>query len=357
MQLANTMNAIVIQRLNRRIGSPSVNAPKLSPLEVGTSIDIAQTITGDKVDGNDVWYKTIEGWYVWSGGCEVIGNTENNKGNELFFIGRDYQKLIQGIPDKWFDKNGSCIKVAVLDSGFNLNHPDLQHLKNRAFVQDFGQNGNTTDFSGHGTHVTGLLFAQTRMTDGIKGLIPDAMAYLYKVSKDDIGFIDSFVEAAIEDCIKKEVHIINMSFSVPSSKNSELHSIIQKAIDNNIMVVASAGENKDLIQKNLVYPAQFEKVISVGEADNIFIKALNMPFNSKLDFILPFIEQISCWINDNNGLYKPLKGSSMAAAIITGLLSAIKCSLNNVNPLLELKNTIPNITSINFSDELQITKP
>lgn len=62
------MKAIVIKLLNRRLGAPSVNAPKLSPLEAGTSIEIAQTVTGDKIDGNNVWHKTTEGWYVWSGG-------------------------------------------------------------------------------------------------------------------------------------------------------------------------------------------------------------------------------------------------------------------------------------------------
>lgn len=73
------MKAIVIKLLNRRLGAPSVNAPKLSPLEAGTSIEIAQTVIGDKIDGNNVWYKTTEGWYVWSGGVSNIENNYNEK--------------------------------------------------------------------------------------------------------------------------------------------------------------------------------------------------------------------------------------------------------------------------------------
>jgi subtilisin family serine protease len=351
------MKAIAIKRLNRRVGAPSLNAQVIQPLQVGASIEIAETLNGDKIDGNRTWYKTSDGYYVWSGGVQVSLDAEIETETASSAMEWNFQKLIQDIPPQLFNNNGSNTKVAVLDSGFNLNHPDLQHLKNKAIIKDYGRNGNTNDLIGHGTHVTGLIFAKTARPDGVRGLVPEANAYLYKVYMDGIGFIDDFVESAIADCIEEGVQIINMSFSIPSSDNSQLHTIIQKALDKNIIVVASAGENEDLIQKDLVYPAQFNKVVSVGESENDFIKALHKPFNQELDFILPFIEQRSCWINDSYGLYRLLKGSSMATALITGIISAIMSSGVELDPLLALKNNTKNIASVSFNEKIQIAKP
>jgi subtilisin family serine protease len=177
----------------------------------------------------------------------------------------DYKALLKNIPVQWLATNGKQVKVAILDTGFFLDHPDFVHLKDNAITKDFGGNTDSTDKKGHGTHILGLLGARTSAADGIMGLIPEAKFFLYKVLRDGIGFLDSFVERAIGDAITEEVDIINMSFNVPSTEDSPLHEAIKQAISKDILVVASSGENDNLIQSSLVFPAQFEGVISVGE--------------------------------------------------------------------------------------------
>jgi major intracellular serine protease len=295
------------------------------------------------------WYKDRDGSFYWGGGVM-----------ELLLTGTptDYRKLFSMIPAQWLQTKGRNIKVAVLDTGFNLDHQDLVHLKPNTVVQDFGGNNSTIDTRGHGTHVLGLLGAQSN-SDGILGLIPESKFFLYKVMRDNVGFLESFAEKAILDAIDKEVDILNMSFDVPSAENSPLHEAIKKALEKNILVVASAGDNDDLIQSSLIFPSQFEGVVSVGEVSADFGQALHTGFNNQLDFILPFVDQRSCWINDSFGLYHNLKGSSMASALITGILASnMSFTKKSIDPSKELKNISPSFSNSIFNDsKIKIVNP
>ena len=307
------------------------------------------------------WYKDKVGFFYWGGAIREVEASAAIAAIVPVTASRqvNYQKLMPNIPVDWMQTSGRNIKVAVLDTGFFLEHPDLAHLSSTAVVQDMGGNNNTIDKKGHGTHVVGLLGAKSTAADGIMGLIPQAQFFLYKVILDGVGFLDLFAEAAILDAIEKKVNIISMSFNVPSKEGSTLHNAIKKALENNITVVASAGENDNLIQESLVYPAEFKGVVSVGEASPDFAHSLHVPFNDQLDLMMPFVDQRSCWINDSNGMYRNLKGSSMATALVTGILaSAMSFKNKEGNPLDELKNISPTFVSNIFDDPtLTIAKP
>ncbi|MEO6228535.1 MAG: S8 family serine peptidase [Ferruginibacter sp.] len=312
------------------------------------------------------WYRDKVGHFYWGGaimevsGVRFVSPAIARSPDLSLVTGQvNYQKLLPIIPAEWMQTNGRNIKVAVLDTGFFLAHPDLDHLKTTAIVQDLGGNNNTTDKEGHGTHIVGLLGAKSTAANGIIGLIPQTKFFLYKVIRDDVGFIDLFAQAAILDAIEKKVDIISMSFNVPSKEESSLHNAIKMALKNNIIIVASAGENDNLIQESLVYPAQFEGVVSVGEVSADFARSVQVPFNNQLDLILPFVDQKSCWINDSFGLYRNLKGSSMATALVTGVLASAMSFKNKAgNPLDDLKNILPTFVSNIFNDPtLNIVKP
>lgn len=302
------------------------------------------------------WFKDRDGHFYWGGGVSVseMLATAPPTITEL-----DYRTQFSFIPSAWMNTNGRNIKVAVLDTGFNTQHPDLVHLSNTMTVLDFGGNDSTSDRRGHGTHVLGLLGAMAAGTDGITGLIPEATFISYKIIRDEVGIIDMFVEAAILDAVNRGVDIINMSFDVPSSENSSLHNAVKKALEKKIVIVAAAGENDNLIQSSLVFPSQFAGVISVGEASAQFSQALSTDFNNQLDLIMPHVEQKSCWINDSFGQYRNLRGSSMAAALVTGILAANMSLTNKTSdPLIELKSIIPSFSKSIFDDAaLKIIKP
>ena len=304
------------------------------------------------------WFRDRDGHFYWGGGLSVsLREAPVTPAATLQAL--DYRTIFSFIPLEWTQTNGRNIKVAVLDTGFNIDHPDLVHLKNSITLADFGVNSNTNDQRGHGTHILGLLGARASGPDGITGLIPEAEFFSYKVIRDGVGILDMFVEAAILDAVDRGVDIINMSFDVPSSENSSLHAAIRKAIDKKILIVASAGENDNLIQGSLVFPSQFKDVISVGEVSIPFSQAVTVAFNNQLDLIMPLVEQRSCWINDSFGLYRNLKGSSMASALVTGILASNMSFTNKTADALgALKNIIPSFSNAIFNDAvLQIIKP
>jgi len=341
---------VTAKKLNKRKRIPH-NFP--DPASIIGEVFKGSTFEGVEVEESEIlnkdlgkWYKDRDGHFYWGGGVEKSAGQIN------------YQTQFATLPAQWLQTRGKNIKVAVLDTGFFLEHVDLMHLKSTAVIQDFGENNNTNDKQGHGTHVLGLLGARSE-DNGVTGLIPDAEFFLYKVIQDDVGFLDFFVEAAILDAVKKEVDIISMSFNVPAMENSSLHNAIKKAVENNIVIVASAGENDNLIQSSLVAPAKFEGVISVGEASPEFSQALRAPFNDQLDFIMPFVFQKSCWINQSTGMYHELKGSSMATALIAGILASIMSfNKKETNALNELKNIAEVFSSTVFNDlALKVIKP
>lgn len=338
------MMTVIADKLNKR-SSPVTNVSDKSNVVGTVNKGIIFESVAEVTNTLGKWYKDRDGSFYWGGGVKELRT--------------NYQELFTNIPAQWMQTNGRNIKIALLDTGFFLDHTDLAHLKPTAIVQDFGGNNNVTDRRGHGTHVLGLLGARSAAQDGVTGLIPEAQFFLYKVIMDNVGFLDSFAETAVLDAIQQKVDIISMSFSVPSKEDSDFHKAIKKAMGENIIVVASAGENDKLIQSSLVFPSEFEGVISVGEADTVFSQSLTTAFNDQLDFLMPFVDQRSCWINDSFGMYKDLKGSSMATAFVAGLLaSSMSFSNKTSNPLNELKNISPSFSNTIFNDlKLQTIKP
>ena len=304
------------------------------------------------------WYKDRDGFFYWGGGVQLKTSAVASTVIDVPSGIVNYQKLFNALDTIWFSQKGKNVKVAILDTGFFLDHPDFSHLKNSVIVKDFGENINASDKLGHGTHILGLLAGNGSGMEGIIGLVPEAEYFLYKVVRDNIGFIDVFAAAAIEDSIAQGVNIINLSFNVPSSPGSLLDRAIQKAISNKIQVVAAAGENADLIQERLVFPAQFSGVISVGVVDKFFADHLNLPFNPMLDFLMPFNNIKSCWVNDALGFYKEEKGSSMATALVTGVLASILTTgINKDDVIATLKNKVQLFAAATFEEQkLQINK-
>jgi subtilisin family serine protease len=341
---------VIVNRLNRRRSPVTDFRNKSNIVDVvnkGARFESVNEI--ENMLGK--WYKDQDGFFYWSAGVKIIDSPSNISVPTTDAL-VNYQQAFEALKSTWFEKKGRGVKIAVLDTGFFLDHPDLSHLKGKAVIKDFGGNGNTIDKEGHGTHVLGLLAADSVSKQGIIGMAPAADYFLYKVVRDQLGFIDSFATAAIEECIQNNVDVINLSFNVPSSAGSSLDTAIQKAINNKILLVAAAGENADLVQQSLVFPSQFSGVISTGVVDRNFISHSDLKFNSMLDLMMPFRNFRSCWFNDASGFYKEEKGSSMATALASGILASIlTTNINKENALNELRNSIPTFSTQQFEDE------
>ncbi|MNJ35542.1 Subtilisin [compost metagenome] len=122
------------------------------------------------------------------------------------------------------------------------------------------------------------------------------------------------------------MHIINMSFGM-KTRSSALQSIIRKAYSENIVVVASAGNDK----KNRVidYPAKYTQTISVGATGRNGKIALFSNRGPNIDIYAPGERIHSAWLG---GGYREMSGTSMATSHVSGTIALMLSIKSGLKP-------------------------
>ena len=138
--------------------------------------------------------------------------------------------------------DGTGIKIAIIDTGVDFNHPDLfgwgpdgKVIGGYNFIQP---NQLPIDNNGHGTKVAGIIAADGNTL----GVAHKAKILAYKVSEDGEGVSSVLITSAIEKAIEDEADIINISLGV-NRTNSKIDSAVNHALDNGIFVVTAAGND------------------------------------------------------------------------------------------------------------------
>ncbi|MEG6521295.1 S8 family peptidase [Desulfotomaculum sp. 1211_IL3151] len=216
----------------------------------------------------------------------------------------------------WQETRGQGVKVAVIDSGIDTNHPNLR--KNlRGGINLISPGSSFDDDNGHGTHVAGTI-AASNIGKGILGVAPEAEIYAVKVL-DQLGD-GTILNAinAIDWCIKNHIHIANMSFGTDKYSRA-LEEAAREARRRGLLIVAAAGNDGG--PGTVDYPAAFKDTISVAAMDT---KGKLADFSSsgpEVDLLAPGSNILSTY---RWGTYVRLSGSSMAAAHVTGSMALLK---------------------------------
>jgi len=131
--------------------------------------------------------------------------------------------------------DGSGIVVSIIDTGIDLNHPDLegQIIGGYDFV-DYDEI--PEDTNGHGTQVAGIIASN----GNLKGIAPNSKILMYKVSEDGESVPSHLIIKAIEKSIEDNADIINISLGI-NQTNTKIDQVVNKAVKNNIFVVTAAG--------------------------------------------------------------------------------------------------------------------
>jgi minor extracellular serine protease Vpr len=184
--------------------------------------------------------------------------------------------------------DGRGIKVGVIDSGIDLEHPAFAgRITNQFdFVGD-AYNADPTspafnpvptpdpiadDCGGHGTHVAGIIGANGQ----VKGVAPAVSFGAYRVFGCDGSTDDDVLLAALERAKSDGMQVINMSLGSPFGwAQSPLARASSRLVKKGIVVVASAGNDGASGLYSTGGPSAGEEVISVASFDNI---AVNLPF-------------------------------------------------------------------------------
>lgn len=228
-------------------------------------------------------------------------------------------KKISAVP-AWKLSRGRKVRVGVIDTGVDLEHPDLK--ENIKEARGFLDCRNIQDDNGHGTHVSGTIAALDNDI-GVVGVAPEVEIYSAKAfDKNGKSTISSIVEA-MNWCLEKGVHIVNMSFGIKQNSLT-LRRAVKALSKNGVLMVAAAGNTGK--EGAVLYPAKYPEVIAVAACDEEGKPAIFTSSGPEVDIIAPGVDIPSTY---KGGQYKAMSGTSMAAPHVSGALALVlsRCSM------------------------------
>ncbi len=185
--------------------------------------------------------------------------------------------------------DGSGIKIAVIDTGVDFNHPDLFGWGNDGKVVggfNFIKKGQPPlDTNGHGTQVAGVIAADGQ----IIGIAPKAKILAYKVSEDGEGVSSDLIIRAIEKAIEDEADIINISLGV-NKTNPKIDRAVNLALEKEIFVVTAAGNDGPGL-KTIGSPGRNFGSVTVGATYNNLTSSLiaTLEIDEKPYTVIPMV--------------------------------------------------------------------
>ena len=213
----------------------------------------------------------------------------------------------------WPATTGAGVKVGIIDTGIDLNHPDLKSNIKGGF-NAITQRKSAADDNGHGTHVAGTV-AGIDNAIGVIGVSPDVSLYAIKVlGANGSGYLSDVIEG-IQWAVAQNMNIINMSLGTSVNIES-LHDAVIAANAAGVVIVAAAGNSGSA----LLYPAAYPETIAVGATD---ITDSIAPFSNRgtgLDLVAPGVDIFSTY---KGSAYATLTGTSMASPHVAGTAALV----------------------------------
>jgi thermitase len=227
-------------------------------------------------------------------------------------------------PRAWdFSTGSKAIKVAVLDSGIDLEHPDLKGNIAETYNSD-KKNNDVTDYVGHGSWTGGIIGALSNNGVFGSGIAPNvSLLAIRGDSDDDPGFTAASVTEGIRYATDKGARVINLSLGGEQQSNS-IRDAINYALGKGVVVIASSGNDGD---GRLKYPASYPGVISVGATGLLNQPANFSTYNDKVILSAPGVRICN---TVRAGKFACPDGTSASAPIV----SAAAALLLTVNPTL-----------------------
>ncbi len=235
-------------------------------------------------------------------------------------------------PHAWAVSKGSGVLVAILDTGADLNHPDLDSKIRTDIDYDYVNSDDVAqDDNGHGTHVAGIIAAETDNAQGVAGLGWETQIVPYKVLDDGgNGSLSTLIDA-IDAATSAGAKVINMSLGTPPGQGTcpdALQDAIDNAYNHGVLVVVAAG-NDDGEDASTVIPANCDHVLTVSSTDSDDHLSSFSNIGSVVDVSAPGSIIYSTLLDDT---YDYMSGTSMATPYVAGLAALVFANHSSYTP-------------------------
>lgn len=289
---------------------------------------------------------------------ESVLSAEDNKGMEKQWYLKDQKLESVWGNEKYGNTAGEGVVVAVIDTGVDYNHEDLQDNiwtnsaevsgqkgtddDNNGYVDDvhginlIDPNETPMDDHGHGTHVAGIIAMENNNVGGV-GIAYKSKIMPIKAGGSDGTLYSSDIAKGIEYAYKNGADVINMSFG-SSAHSALIENALQDAFGSCVLVAAAGNEGMptadcpyNLPSANM-YPAAYSYVIGVMAYDenNKFASFSNWDYlpnaNAEYEVVAPGVNIYSTL---PNGRYATWNGTSMAAPMVSAEAAILRSSLKD----------------------------
>lgn len=271
-------------------------------------------------------------------------------------------------------KGSSDIKIAVIDTGIDYNHPDLKNQMwvnegeiagngidddNNGYVDDVygynfsAKNGDPRDGNGHGTHCAGVIGAEHNSI-GVAGVMANVKMIGVKFLSDSGSGETVDAIAAVNYAIERGVDIMSNSWG-GGGMSKALGEVIQAANDAGIVFVAAAGNEYSNNDRKATYPANYDipNVISVAAFTQGGKKSSFSNYGkTSVHVAAPGSKIMSTF---KNGGYESLDGTSMAAPHVSGIVGLLLSQEPNMSPELVRERLIKTSTNNSKLDSTTVS--
>ena len=226
--------------------------------------------------------------------------------------------------------DGAGIKIAVLDTGFDVGHPDSinRNIVISSFVPDQG----TQDMHGHGTHCIGTACGPKLPLNINRryGIASASDIYAGKVLSNDGSGESGWIIGGINWAVSEQCHLISMSLGSPAYKGQTYYKYYEiaarRALEQGTLIVAAAGNesNRRFNRTSPVgHPANCPSIMAVAALDSdlrvaYFSNAGSSEEGGELNLSAPGVGVFSSWLTSDGG-YMSISGTSMATPHVAGI--------------------------------------
>ncbi len=226
---------------------------------------------------------------------------------------------------------GAGADVAVVDTGIDADHPDLQ--ANLGTGKTY-HGSSWSDENGHGTHVAGTI-AAVNNDSGVGSVASGATLHAVKALDSSGMGTYSDIAAGIEWAANQGHDVINLSLG--GSKSSTVESAVEYAYNQGSLLVGSAGGSGPCGGDCVGYPAAEPEVIAVGATNENDELASFSSTGSSVELVGPGANVYSTYYDDT---YQTLSGTSMAAAHVSGAgAQTVAAGYSNTGARQRLRDT------------------
>jgi subtilisin family serine protease len=223
--------------------------------------------------------------------------------------------------------SGVGIKVAVLDTGLDLTHPDFAGRKITS--QSFISGEDVQDGNGHGTHCIGTACGSKVTSPPRYGVAYNAEIFAGKVLSNRGSGSDGGILAGMEWAITNGCQVISMSLGAPTRVGTPFSRVYeqvgQRSLKQGSLIVAAAGNESDRRRRRINpvgHPANCPSLMAVAAIDAqmqmaAFSNGSINPAGGQIDIAAPGVDIYSTWPMPTR--YQAISGTSMATPHVAGI--------------------------------------